>query len=120
MHQHIRPLQSPALLLSNIRKQAEVRGKEQKLSAQFVRTAGYSIGVLLLLVLLLSQFFFWRISQEKEKLARMQAVHETIRQQEAEVRAERDRLIAKPRIMALAAAELNLHVPEKKQEHYLY
>ncbi len=58
MHQQIRSLQSPALLFSNIRKQATVRGKEQKISAQFDQAAGYSIGMVLFFVLILSQYFF--------------------------------------------------------------
>ena len=68
----------------------------------------------------MSIFLSWNIGREKASFAQQQLVHETLRREQAGLKVKRDKLLAKSRLVALGAAQLNLHLPEKDQEYYLY
>jgi hypothetical protein len=112
-------IQSPMLSLS-VHRQVTVLKKKDYFSEDFIRLSAYTLGSVLLLFFLVSMFFFWNINQEKTRFAQQQRIHDTLRQEQIRLQAQREKLLAKPRLVALAAAQLNLHLPEKEQEHYLY
>ena len=119
MNHSIHSIQSPVLSL-RLRRQVKVLKSKDDFSEDFIHLSAYTLGTVLLFFFLVSMFFFWNISQEKTRFAQQQLVHETLRQEQTHLQAQRDRLLAKPRLVALAAAQLDLHLPEKEQEHDLF
>jgi hypothetical protein len=101
-------------------RQAAVSKKERKLSGDFIRLSGRALLAVFLFFFIASQFFSWRISQERETLEQLRLVQESVLSEEAGLCARRDKLMSKPRMAARAAAQLNLHFPERGQEHNLY
>lgn len=112
-------IQSPALSFS-LRRQVTVFRKRDGVSEDFIRLSAYTLGAVFLLFFLVSQFFFWNIGREKANLAQQQLVHESLSREQAELKDKRDTLLSEPRMVVLGAMELDLHLPEKDQEHYLY
>jgi len=89
-------------------------------SEDFIRLLAYTLGTVLVFFFVISLFFSWNISKEKARLAQQQLVQQALTQEQDNLKAKRDQLIAKSRIVAVAAAQLNLHLPEKEQEYFLY
>jgi hypothetical protein len=112
-------MRSPALSFS-LRRQVALLSRRDVFSEDFIRLSAYTLGSMLLLFFFVSMFFFWNISREKASFAQQQLVHEALSQEQVTLKAKRDKLVAKSRMVALAAAQLDLHLPEKGQEHYLY
>lgn len=120
MNQSARLFRPVAALSFSMRRQAAVSKKEAGLSGDFIRLSGRALLAVFFIFFIVSQFFSWRISQERETLEQLRLVQESILREEVGLRARRDKLISKPRIAALAAARLDLHFSERGQEHNLY
>ncbi|MCI5223205.1 MAG: hypothetical protein D3924_11155 [Candidatus Electrothrix sp. AR4] len=116
MNQHVRP----AAISFSMRRQATVSRKEGKFSGEFARLLGRALLVVCFVIFIVSQFFSWQVNQEIENIEQLLILHESIRSEEAVLRTQRDKLMSKPRMAARAAAQLDLHFPEKGQEHNLY
>lgn len=119
MHHTVRPLQSPALSFI-LSRQAAIFKKRDSFSEDFIRLSAYTLGSIVLLFFIVSLFFFWNISQEKAIVKQQQLVGESLIREKKELKSQRDELLAKPRLVALAAAQLDLHIPAKDQEYNLY
>ncbi|MCI5149262.1 MAG: hypothetical protein D3916_07735 [Candidatus Electrothrix sp. MAN1_4] len=118
MNHSLGSIQSPMLSL-RLRRQVTVLKRNDAFSENFIRLSAYTLGTVLLLFLV-SMFFFWNISHEKTRFAQQQLVHDTLRQEQIRLQHQREKLLAKPRLVALAATQLDLHLPEKEQEHDLF
>ncbi|WP_339136182.1 MAG: hypothetical protein WGN25_20230 [Candidatus Electrothrix sp. GW3-4] len=119
MNHTIRSIQSPALSFS-LRRQATALRKRESSSEDFIRLSAYTLGMVCLFFFVVGLFFSWNIARKKATFAQQQLVHESLIREKAGLKARRDKLLAKPRLVALGAAQLDLHLPEKEQEHYLY
>ena len=117
MNQNIRSIQTPVLSFSLPGQMFRTR---DGFSEDFIRLSVYTLGTLFVFFLVVSLFFSWNTAREKAGLAQQQLVHENLIREKAGLEAKRDQLLAKPRLVALGAAQLDLHLPEKDQEHYLY
>ncbi|MCI5126171.1 MAG: hypothetical protein D3925_17280 [Candidatus Electrothrix sp. AR5] len=89
-------------------------------SEDFIQLSAYTLGAVVLCFFFVSLFFSWNIGREKAVFEQQQLVHESLSQEQAVLKARRDKLLAKSRLVALGAAQLDLHLPETDQEHYLY
>jgi hypothetical protein len=89
-------------------------------SEDFIRLSAYTLGAILLCFFIVSLFFSWNIGREKVAFEQQQLVREGLSREQTELKSRRDQLLAKPRLVALGAAQLDLHLPETDQEHYLY
>ncbi len=119
MNHSIGATRSPTLFLS-LRRQVVILSRRDSFSEDFIRLSAYTLGVLFLFFFVGSIFFSWNINREDAYLVQQQLLHEALAQEQANLQAKRDKLLAKSRLVALAAARLDLHLPEKGQEHYLY
>ncbi len=119
MNHTIRSVRSPALSLS-LRRQVAMLSRKGDFSEDFIRLSAYTLGTVFVFFFVISIFFSWNISKEKARFAQQQLIHQALSQDQINLKAKRDQLIAKSRLVALAAAQLDLHLPEKEQEHYLY
>lgn len=119
MNHTIRSVRSPAFSLSLLR-QVAVLSRRSGFSEDFIRLSAYALGVIFIFFFIISLFFSWNISKEKARLAQQQLIHQALNQEQVNLKDKRDQLIAKARLVALAAAQLDLHLPEKEQEHYLH
>ena len=119
MHHTARSIRSPAFSFSLGRQVTVFRGKEG-FSEDFIRLSAYTLGAVVFCFFLASLFFSWNIGRKKAAFAHQQLVHESLSRKQAGLKAERDKLFAKPRLVVLGAAELDLHPPETDQEYYLY
>ena len=119
MNQNVRSIRTPALSFS-LRRQMIVFRKRDGFSEDFVRLSVYTLGVIFLFFFIAGLLFSWNIGREKANFAQQQLVYENLSREKAGLEAKRDQLLAKPRLVALGAAQLDLHLPEKDQEHYLY
>ena len=119
MNQNVRSIRTPALSFSLRRQMTGIR-KRDGFSEDFIRLSVYALGAIFLFFFLVSLFFFWNIGREKASLAQQQLVYEGLIREKVSLEARRDQLLAKPRLVALGAVQLDLHLPEKDQEHYLY
>ncbi|CAK8717418.1 Cell division protein FtsL [Candidatus Electrothrix gigas] len=115
----VHSIRSPTLSTS-LRRQVKVLRQGDSFSEDFVQLSAYTLGTIFLVFFFVSIFFSWNISREKGTFMQQQLVHESLRQEQAILKAKRDKLLAKPRLVALAAMQLDLHLPEKGQEYYLY
>ncbi|MCW5211479.1 hypothetical protein VU04_01040 [Desulfobulbus sp. TB] len=115
----IHSIRSPALSTS-LRRRVTVLRQGNSFSEGFIQLLAYTLGAIFLVFFLVSIFFSWNISREKGTFMQQQLVHESLSQEQATLKAKRDSLLAKPRLVALAATQLDLHLPEKGQEYYLY
>jgi len=115
----IRSIRSPALSFS-LRRQVAVFRRRDGFSEEFIRLSAYTLGGVLLCFFFVSLFFSWNIGREKVAFEQQQLVREGLSREQAELKSRRDQLLAKPRLVALGAAQLDLHLPETDQEHYLY
>jgi hypothetical protein len=115
----IRSIRSPALSFS-LRRQVALFRRRDSFSEDFIRLSAYTLGAVVLILFFISLFFFWNIGREKAALEQQQLVYESLSREQAELKARRDQLLAKSRLVVLGAAELDLHLPETDQEHYLY
>ena len=119
MNYNVRSLRSPAFSFILSRRVAVFR-KTGGFSEDFIRISASALGTVCLFFFVVSLFFFWNIGREKASIVQQQTVRESLVQEKAELKDRRDELLAKPRLVALAAAQLDLHLPEKDQEHNLY
>ena len=119
MNHTIRSIRSPALSFS-LRRQVAVFRRRDGFSEEFIRLSAYTLGGVLLCFFFVSLFFSWNIGREKVAFEQQQLVREGLSREQAELKSRRDQLLAKPRLVALGAAQLDLHLPETDQEHYLY
>lgn len=119
MNHTVRSIRSPALSLS-LRSQMAMLTRRDGFSEDFIRLSAYTLGTMFVFFFIVSMFFSWSISQEEARFAQQQLVHDTLRQEQIRLQAQRKKLLAKPRLVALAAAQLDLHLPEKGQEHDLF
>lgn len=119
MNHTVRSIRSPALFFSPGR-QVTVFRRRDGFSEDFIRMSAYTLGAVVLCFLLVSLFFFWNISREKAAFAQRQLVHESLTREQAVLKARREKLLAKPRLVVLGAAQLDLQLPRTDQEHYLY
>jgi cell division protein FtsL len=94
-------------------------GREQ-LTPEFFSLLRRLLAGIAVIILALSQFLHWRVSQAQAGLERLAAVNADVRREHASLTAERDELASKPRIAAAAAVRLGLQLPQKEQEHRLY
>ena len=115
----IRSPRSPAFSRS-LRKQVTVLRQGKSFSEDFIQLSAYTLGTIFLVFFFVSIFFSWNINREKGTFMQQQLVHESLSQEQASLKAKRDKLLARPRLVALAATQLDLHLPEKGQEYYLY
>jgi len=119
VNQTIRSVRSPTLSLS-LHRQMAMLSRRDGFSEDFIRLSTYTLGAVFVFFFIISMFFSWNISKEKARLTQQQLIQQALSQEQANLKAKRDKLTAKPRLVALAAAQLDLHLPEKEQEHYLY
>ena len=119
MNHTIRSTRSPAFSFSLRRQMAFFRRRDD-FSEDFIQLSAYTLGAIGLCFFFVSLFFSWNISREKAVFEQQQLVHESLSQEQAGLKVRRDKLIAKSRLVALGAAQLDLHLPEADQEHYLY
>ena len=119
MNHNVRSVRPPALSFS-LRRQVTVFRKRDAFSEDFIRLSAYIFGAVFLFFFLVALFFFWNIGREKTTFARQQLVHERLIREHTGLKARRDKLLAKSRLVALGAAQMDLHLPEKEQEYYLY
>ena len=119
MNYNVRSIRSPTLSFS-LRRQVAVLRKRDGFSEDFIRLSAYALGTVFLFFFLVSLFFSWKIGREEVTFGQQQLVHQSLSRERAGLKDRRDKLLAKPRLVALAAAQLDLHLPEKDQEHYLY
>ena len=119
MNHAVRSLRPPALSFILNRPMTILR-KKDGFSEEFIRLSASVLGSVVLLFFVVSLFFFWNIGRGKATITQQELVRESLVREKIELKARRDELLAKPRLVALAAAQLNLHLPEKKQEHNLY
>ena len=119
MNHNVRSIRPPAFSFS-LRRQVTVSQKRESFSGDFIRLSAYTLGAVFLFFFLVSLFFSWNIGREKEIIEQQQLVHESLKREQSGLKAKRDKLLAKSRLVVLGAAQLNLHLPEKDQEHYLY
>lgn len=117
MNQNVSSIRTPAPSFSPPRQMFR---KRDGFSEDFIRLSVYTTGVFFLFFFVVSLFFSWNIGREKAGLTQQQLVYENLSRETAGLEARREQLLAKPRLVALGAAQLDLHLPEKDQEHYLY
>jgi len=115
----IRSIRSPAFSFS-LRRQVAFFRRRDGFSEDFIQLSAYTLGAVVLCFFFVSLFFSWNIGREKASFAQQQLVHESLSLEQAGLEARRDKLLAKPRLVVLGAAQLDLHLPETDQEHYLY
>ncbi|MGB5685578.1 MAG: hypothetical protein WBM35_07195 [Candidatus Electrothrix sp.] len=89
-------------------------------SEDFIQLSAYTLGAIGLCFFFVGLFFTWNIGRERAVFEQQQLVYESLSREQASLKAKRDKLISKPRMVALGAAQLDLHLPEADQEHYLY
>ncbi len=119
MNHSIRSIRSPALSFS-LRRQVALFRRRDDFSEDFIRLSAYTLGAIVLFFFVVSLFFSWNIGREKAAFEQQQLVCESLRREQAGLKVKRDQLLAKSRLVALGAAQLDLHLPETDQEHYLY
>ncbi|CAK8722406.1 Cell division protein FtsL [Candidatus Electrothrix laxa] len=119
MNHTIRSIRSPAFPFS-LRRQIAFFKRRDGFTEDFIQLSAYTLGVIVLCFFFVSLFFSWNIGQEKAVFEQQQLVYESLSREQAGLKARRDKLLAKSRLVALAAAQLDLHLPETDQEHYLY
>ena len=119
MNHTVRSIRSPALSFS-LRRQVTLFRRRDGFSEDFIRLSAYTLGAVVLCFFFVSLFFSWNIGREKAVFEQQQLVCESLGREQVGLKARRDKLIAKPRLVALGAAQLDLHLPETDQEHYLY
>jgi len=115
----IRSIRSPALSFS-LRRQVSVFRRRDGFSEDFIQLSAYTLGAVVLCFFLASLFFSWNIGREETVFEQQQLVQESLCREQVGLKVRRDKLLAKPRLVALGAAQLDLHLPETDQEHYLY
>ena len=119
MNQNVRSIRTPALSFS-LRRQMTVFRKRDGFSEDFIRLSVYTLAAVFLFFFIVGLFFSRNIGREKASFAQQQLVYENLSREKASLESRRDQLLAKPRLVALGAVQLDLHLPEKDQEHYLY
>ena len=119
MNHTIRSIRSPALSFS-LRRQVSVFRRRDGFSEDFIQLSAYTLGSVVLCFFLMSLFFSWTIGREKAVFEQQQLVQESLSREQAGLKGRRDKLLAKSRLVALGAAQLDLHLPETSQEHYFY
>ncbi len=119
MNQDFRPFRPSGTSFRSHRSTTAFR-KEEKFSREFQRLSIRLLAVIFFIFFIVSQVFFWQIRHELEVFKHLEIVHNAAHKELAELYAKRDHLMSTPRMAARAAAQLNLHFPEKRQEHNLY
>jgi cell division protein FtsL len=73
-----------------------------------------ALGAALVLVFAVSQVFYWEIMESHKAVTELRTTISLTSQESVALLAARDRLLSPQRIKAVAAAKLDLHVPNKK------